>query len=77
MKKILLLFMLMAAMMPALAQTTGKITDKTEGIGIPYAIIHLDDRNLNISCDEDGNFTLPKNPGGISPSAAWAMRNGR
>lgn len=63
MKKILLLFMLMAAMMPALAQTTGKITDKTEGIGIPYAIIHLDDRNLNISCDEDGNFTLPKNPG--------------
>lgn len=55
--------MLMAAMMPALAQTTGKITDKTEGIGIPYAIIHLDDRNLNISCDEDGNFTLPKNPG--------------
>lgn len=63
MKKILLLFMLMAAMMPALAQTIGKITDKTEGIGIPYAIIHLDDRNLNISCDEDGNFTLPKNPG--------------
>jgi len=55
MKKILLLFMLMAAMMPALAQTIGKITDKTEGIGIPYAIIHLDDRNLNISCDEDGN----------------------
>ena len=55
--------MFIAALMPAMAQTTGKVTDKSDGIGIPYAIIHLNDRNINVSCDEDGNFTLPKNPG--------------
>ena len=55
--------MFIAALMPAMAQTTGKVTDKSDGIGIPYAIIHLNDRNINVSCDEDGNFTLPMNPG--------------
>ena len=63
MKKVLLVLMFIAALMPAMAQTTGKVTDKSDGIGIPYAIIHLNDRNINVSCDEDGNFTLPKNPG--------------
>ena len=63
MKKILLLLMFMTALMPALAQTKGKVTDKDDGLGIPYANIHLVERNLNISCDEDGNFVLPKNPG--------------
>ena len=63
MKKVLLVLIFIAALMPAMAQTTGKVTDKSDGIGIPYAIIHLNDRNINVSCDEDGNFTLPKNPG--------------
>ena len=63
MKKILLLLMFMTALMPALAQTKGKVTDKDDGLGIPYANIHLVERKLNISCDEDGNFVLPKNPG--------------
>lgn len=63
MKKVLLVLMFIAALMPAMAQTTGKVTDKSDGIGIPYAIIHLNDRSINVSCDEDGNFTLPKNPG--------------
>ena len=34
MKKILLLLMFMTALMPALAQTKGKVTDKDDGLGI-------------------------------------------
>ncbi len=64
MKKILLLLMLAVAMVPqAVGQTTGKVVDKADGIGIPYANVRVDDRGVNVQCDADGNFTLPRNPG--------------
>lgn len=64
MKKVLLLLSLILAYLPSIAQTiTGKVVDESDGYGVPYANVHLNDRNLNISCDGDGNFTLPKNPG--------------
>lgn len=50
------------AFLPALAQTKGKVVDKNDGLGVPYANIQLD-RNRLVVCDEEGNFTLPKNPG--------------
>lgn len=64
MKKILLLLVFAVAVVTqAVAQTTGKVVDKADGIGIPYANVRVDDRRVNIQCDADGNFTLPKNPG--------------
>lgn len=63
MKKILSLLFALLAIIPAVAQTTGKVVDKDDGFGVPYANIRLDDRKINIACDGDGNFTLPKNPG--------------
>lgn len=50
------------AFLPALAQTKGKVVDRNDGLGVPYANIQLD-RNRLVVCDEEGNFTLPKNPG--------------
>lgn len=63
MNRILSLLIALMAFVPCLAQTRGKITDKSDGLGVPYANVHLVDRNINISCDDDGNFTLPRNPG--------------
>lgn len=39
------------------AQTTGKVTDKNDGLGVPYANIYLKDIKMNVSCDAEGNFT--------------------
>ncbi|WP_223926228.1 DUF5686 and carboxypeptidase-like regulatory domain-containing protein [Prevotella lacticifex] len=63
MKKIILLVLLTIAFIPVWAQTTGKVTDKNDGLGVPYANIYLKDIKMNVSCDAEGNFTLPKNPG--------------
>lgn len=62
MKKIYSLLLILMAFLPALAQTKGKVVDKNDGLGVPYANIQLD-RNRLVVCDEEGNFTLPKNPG--------------
>ena len=63
MKRIILLVLLTIAFIPVWAQTTGKVTDKNDGLGVPYANIYLKDIKMNVSCDAEGNFTLPKNPG--------------
>lgn len=62
MKKIYSLLLILMAFLPALAQTKGKVVDKNDGLGVPYANIQLD-KNRLVVCDEEGNFTLPKNPG--------------
>lgn len=63
MKRIILLVLLTIAFIPVWAQATGKVTDKSDGLGVPYANIYLKDIKMNVSCDAEGNFTLPKNPG--------------
>lgn len=43
MKRIILLVLLTIAFIPVWAQATGKVTDKSDGLGVPYANIYLKD----------------------------------
>jgi len=57
-----LLIMVMAGSMhPAFAQIKiqGRVTEKDTSIGIPYAVVYIEDGNTSIVTDRGGYFSIP------------------